>query len=294
VQSMWLARIAWMALAVVPGALSVQRAADGAVPASFEVGRIIAVVLLWLAWAVVAFGMIVLHPLSLAAVRWLSPMIAAQVWWMAWFADDAPAPWARLLAAVCAVVVLLVVVRADFGARHVQAAAYGHERRHLLRPPVAVILPSALVWLVALTLGAMALHAEPSAYTAVAATAGALVAAFGWWRVSVLARRWLVYVPAGIVVHDPLMLRDTFMVRRQDVRALGVADNSPSSDESFDITGTTWGRPVQITLAHLHDVSLSSFGARMTRTLDRVHVRALRIAPTQPSLAVRTDAEGRV
>ena len=286
-QSVWLARIAWMALAVVPGALSVPGASGETQPSSFEIARVSALVLLWLAWAVVAFGMIVLHPLSLAAVRWLSPMVALHVWWMASFANDAPAPWARLLAAVCAVIVLLVVVRADFGARHVQAAAYGHERRHLLRPPVAVILPSALVWLVAMAFGAVALYAEPSVATAVAALASALVAAFGWRRVSVLARRWLVFVPAGIAVHDPLMLRDTFMVRRHEVRAVGVADDAPSSEESFDITGTTWGKPMQITLAHLHDVSLSSFGARMTRTLDRVHVRALRIAPTRTDVALR-------
>ncbi|NCZ86634.1 MAG: hydroxypyruvate isomerase, partial [Actinobacteria bacterium] len=104
------------------------------------------------------------------------------------------------------------MLRADFGARHVQAAAYGHERRHLLRPPVAVMLPSALVWLVAWALGAVALHVEPSIATAIAALASALLAAFGWRRVSVLAQRWLVFVPAGIAVHDPLMLRDTFMV----------------------------------------------------------------------------------
>jgi hypothetical protein len=184
-------------------------------------------------------------------------------------------------------VAVVVMLRADFGARHVQAAAYGHERRHLLRPPVAVMLPSALVWLVAWALGGVALHAEPSVATATAALASALVAAFGWRRVSVLARRWLVFVPAGIAVHDPLMLRDTFMVRRHDVRAVGAADKPPSSDESFDITGTTWGQSVQITLAHLHDVSLTSFGARMTRTLDRVHVRALRIAPTRADFALR-------
>ncbi|NCX31496.1 MAG: hypothetical protein EBX18_03100 [Actinobacteria bacterium] len=256
-QSVWLARVTWLALAVVPGALSLPEYSGEALRASDDVGRASAVVLLWLAWAVVAFGMIVLHPLSLAAVRWLSPMIAIHVWWMALVADDAPEVWARLAAVGCALVVVVVMLRADFGARHVQAAAYGHERRHLLRPPVAVMLPSALVWLVAWALGAVALH------------------------------RWLVFVPAGIAVHDPLMLRDTFMVRRHDVRAVGTADMSPLSDESFDITGTTWGQPVQITLAHLHDVSLSSFGARMTRTLDRVHVRALRIAPTRADVALR-------
>ncbi|NDA00506.1 MAG: hypothetical protein EBY98_02100 [Acidimicrobiia bacterium] len=286
-QSVWLARVTWLALAVVPGALSLPEYSGEALRASDDVGRASAVVLLWLAWAVVAFGMIVLHPLSLAAVRWLSPMIAIHVWWMALVADDAPEVWARLAAVGCALVVVVVMLRADFGARHVQAAAYGHERRHLLRPPVAVMLPSALVWLVAWALGAVALHVEPSIATAIAALASALLAAFGWRRVSVLARRWLVFVPAGIAVHDPLMLRDTFMVRRHDVRAVGLAEQSPSSDESFDITGTTWGQPVQITLAHLHDVSLSSFGARMTRTLDRVHVRVLRIAPTRADVALR-------
>ena len=285
-QSVWLARVTWLALAVVPGALSLPEYPGETLRASDDVGRASAVVLLWLAWAVVAFGMIVLHPLSLAAVRWLSPMIAIHVWWMALVADDAPEVWARLAAVGCALVVVVVMLRADFGARHVQAAAYGHERRHLLRPPVAVMLPSALVWLVAWALGAVALHVEPSIATAIAALASALLAAFGWRRVSVLARRWLVFVPAGIAVHDPLMLRDTFMVRRHDVRAVGTADVSPSSDDSFDITGTTWGQPVQITLAHLHDVSLSSFGARMTRTLDRVHVRVLRIAPTRADVAL--------
>ena len=227
-QSVWLARVTWLALAVVPGALSVPEFSGEALRASDNVGRVSAMVLLWLAWAVVAFGMIVLHPLSLAAVRWLSPMIAIHVWWMALVADDAPEVWARLAAVGCALVVVVVMLRADFGARHVQAAAYGHERRHLLRPPVAVMLPSALVWLVAWALGAVALHVEPSIATAIAALASALLAAFGWRRVSVLAQRWLVFVPAGIAVHDPLMLRDTFMVRRHDVRAVGTASNSCS------------------------------------------------------------------
>ncbi len=288
-QSVWLARISWLALAVVPGALSVPGASGDAMFSADNVAHLAAVALLWLAWAAVAFGLIVLHPLSLAAIRWLSPMVAAHVWWMALFADNASG-LVRLVAALLVAVTLLVSLRAEFGARHVQAAAYGHERRHLLRPPVAVILPSALVWFVAVALAAVVLHTERPAAAVPAAVASIVVAGFGWRRVSVLTRRWLVYVPAGIAVHDPLMLRDTFMVRRHDVRAVGVAADSSSPDESsgesFDITGTTWGQPVQITLAHLHDVSLSAFGARMTRTLDRVHVRALRIAPTRSRAAL--------
>lgn len=290
-QTVWLARVTWLTLALVPGALTVPGSSDGTTFVAGEFARVAALAMVWFAWALVAFAMIVLHPLSLAAVRWLSPMIAAHVWWMALFANDPPALWARLLASLLVGIALFEVLHAEFGAQHVQAAAYGHERRYLLRPPVAVILPSVIVWLVAVALGAVTLHAKPSVATAITALTAALVASFGWLRVSVLARRWLVYVPAGIAVHDPLMLRDTLMVRRHDVRAIGLSDGSATPDDSFDLTGTTWGQSAQITLANLHDVSLSPFGARMTHTLDRVHVRALRIAPTRASMALRAAIE---
>jgi hypothetical protein len=102
-------------------------------------------------------------------------------------------------------------------------------------------------------------------------------------RALVLSRRWLVFVPAGIAVHDPLLLRDTFMVRSHDVRTLHEAK---STTEAFDVTGTTWGTPLELVLSHPHDVSLSPFGARLTRTLDRVHVTALLVAPSRPHAAI--------
>ena len=44
-----------------------------------------------------------------------------------------------------------------------------------------------------------------------------------WWGVRVmhtLARRWLVFVPTGIVIHDPLTLLDPILVRRSQVRVV--------------------------------------------------------------------------
>jgi hypothetical protein len=99
----------------------------------------------------------------------------------------------------------------------------------------------------------------------------------------VLTRRWLVFVPAGIAVHDPLLLRDTFMARGHDVR--GLYQRDPMT-EAFDATGTTWGTSLTLTLSHPHDVSLSPFGARLAGTLDRLHVTALLVSPSRPEAAL--------
>ena len=53
----------------------------------------------------------------------------------------------------------------------------------------------------------------------------------------------------------------------------------------------TWGGNLTLTLSHLHDVSLSPFGARMTGTLDRVHVQSLRVAPSRLASA-RDEVSG--
>ena len=120
---------------------------------------------------------------------------------------SAPMPgaleWAMLVVAVA-------TYSAAYGATHAQAAAYGHERRHLLRPPIAVILPIVVLWLAVAASGATATH-SPSLVVAGVATAIFLaLLTFALRRAVVLARRWLVFVPAGIAVHDPLMLRHNY------------------------------------------------------------------------------------
>jgi hypothetical protein len=56
--------------------------------------------------------------------------------------------------------------------------------------------------------------------------------------------------------------------------------------EAFDTTCVTWGEALELQLDHPHDVSLSQFGARIGRTLDRLHVTALLVAPSRPSRAL--------
>ena len=267
-------RAAWLVLAVIPSALD----SGGSSPLSPWV--------VWTMWAAVALAVLVPHPLSLTTCRFIAPMFVVHLTWMAASAGSL-VQWGSVVGLVLVVAVCIASFMSRFGASHAQAAAYGHERRHLLRPPVSVILPVALLWLITLVTAGIAVHADATLAAGIATAASAALLAFSLQRAVVLARRWLVFVPAGIAVHDPLVLRDTFMVRSHEVRAL---HRAPNDTEAFDLTCATWGVPLEIVLSHPHDVSLSNFGARVSRTLDRLHVTALLVAPTRTAdaLAPRT------
>jgi hypothetical protein len=261
-------RLGWLAAALLPDSL-------------FTSGTsVVASVIVWAAWASVAIGVLVAHPLSLTMVRFVAPLVVVHAG--ASIADGDASAW-RIAGMVAIVASTLVAFSSRYGAPHAQAAAYGHERRHLLRPPVAVLLPLGVLWVVFASCLAVAVRAESAGLATTGAFAGVAVCVFAAHRALVLARRWLVFVPAGIAVHDPLVLRDTFMVRQHDVRGLHPA---PADTQAFDATCTTWGVPLELVLSHPHDVSLSQFGTRVSRTLDRLHVTALLVAPSLPQRAI--------
>jgi len=267
-----LVRAAWLSVALLPGVIDAERAT--------ELSPWIA----WMVWAVVAVAVLVPHPLSLTAVRFFAPLLTLHVaWGIATSGDEFFADGDRNWGPVAGFIVLIAVTAAVFlskyGALHAQAAAYGHEQRFLLRPPVAVLLPLAMLWALVSGAIAVATYSRSLVAAVIALVVGGALTAFSLRRAHVLARRWLVFVPAGIAIHDPLVLRDTFMVRSHDVRGLGPA--TPGT-EAFDTTCTTWGSPLELVLSHPHDVSLSEFGARISKTLDRIHVTSLLVAPTQP------------
>jgi hypothetical protein len=267
-------RAAWLALAVVPDALHVGGASA------------ISAWVVWVAWSLVALSVLLPHPLSLTTARFVASLLLVH---SAWELADArgATSWGAIVGFVIITAVTATLFSSTYGATHAQAAAYGHERRHLLRPPVSVILPVVLLWILVATAAAVAVHATSPIDAAVAAAILVVLLGFSLRRGVVLARRWLVFVPAGIAVHDPLVLRDTFMVRSHDIRAL---QRATDATEAFDATCTTWGDPLELVLSHPHDVSLSQFGARVSRTLDRLHVTSLLVAPSRPNdaLAHRT------
>ncbi len=236
----------------------------------------------WVGWSVVASASIVLHPLSLSVVRIVAPLVAIET---AAHVSGAVRDVATAAAVAAAIVVSF---GAEYGRAHVQAAAYGAERRHLLRPPAAALLVTVVAWLVVAALLVtvnLVDVAESSQWLDVAfRILVAVLAAALTFRATTLARRWFVIVPAGVVIHDPLLLTDSVMIPRRDVVSL-TAD-SASTPGAFDVTGTTWGPTLVVTAREACDVSLTDFGARLTRTGRRLHAGAVRFAPSRPGAAV--------
>ncbi|MGA0064486.1 MAG: hypothetical protein ACO3IV_03495 [Ilumatobacteraceae bacterium] len=236
----------------------------------------------WAGWGAVAIGAIVLHPVSLSVVRVVAPLVAVETILIIGTDRVVSADWRHVAVAGAVAASIVVAFSGDYGRAHVQAAAYGAERRHLLRPPMSVLAVSVVAWLVAAGTLVVASFVDDSRIDAGLQILGALVAAGLAFRAVALARRWFVVVPAGVVLHDPLLLTDSVMIPRRDVTSLAV----DTAGGALDVTGTTWGPTVVVTAREPHDVSLTDFGARLTRTGRRLHAGAVRFAPSRPGAAI--------
>ena len=257
----WLARLAWVLVGVV------------APWSALADGRSTAVSLLlgvsgWTAWTVVLVAVVIPSAVSLTVVRVISPLalVAAVA------AGNVPV----VIVAAAALVLFSVPDTTDC---LVQGGAYGAETRFLLRTPVPYLLPAVLVW--ALFVGSMV--AGPLLVAARAWVPGAAVTAIGIVlavrvprRLHRLSRRWLVIVPAGIVVHDHMVLAETLMVRRSQTRDLSVA---AENGEAADLTGGVMGSRVIIALSTAEKVILTPITMRTLGTGEALHVQMFSVAP---------------
>ena len=105
------------------------------------------------------------------------------------------------------------------------ALAYGDESRFPLRIPPALkysLVPVAVVVVsVGVTTGPLLLADERYILGGIALIIGLPAAAFFARSLHALSRRWLVLVPAGVVVVDPLILLDPTLIRREQVLRIG-------------------------------------------------------------------------
>ena len=92
-------------------------------------------------------------------------------------------------------------------------------------------------------------------------------------------------VPAGIVVHDPVVLADTLMLPRRTVVGVALDDLGAATRTAADLTGPTPGLAVEIRLGEPATAVLAPTQAhRDGRT---VHLTALVVSPTRPGAVVK-------
>ena len=256
----WPIRVLWIAFALAPNGFGI---------------------VAWILWAVVAVGTWIHHPISLTTIRCLAPIV---VFYSAVYALTDSLSSANIAVSTCGIISLMLMFTADYGSAHVQAGAYGNERRFLLRIPAPVVLPTLITWALFATVLVVLENAAQSENYVLGIPLLLALIAMSWKfapQMHRLSRRWLVRVPAGWVVHDDLMLAENLLIRSHNLVAINFA---LADSEALDLSGMTRGIPIQISLREMTDVRLSQLGARLLKTMDVLHVQAFLVATTRTPL----------
>jgi hypothetical protein len=249
----WLVRACWAVLAFSEGpTLSAALVGWSRAP------RTVASVGLWVVWAVVLSASLVLHPIGLTALRMASPAAVVVGVWGAVVGHHLAG-----LAIGTSVAALLLAFAPETGRVFVNGPAYPNERRYPLRVPGALLLgPLYLAWAIAVGApaaggllladrhwiagGIVLLLSLPTAIVLTRALHG-------------LSRRWIVFVPAGIVVHDPMTLADPVLFVRQLIETFGPA---AADTDSLDLTQRSPGLALELILREKVDMTLVRAGRR--------------------------------
>src|SRR4051794_7577475 len=223
---------------------------------------LVAGVLLWIGWGVGLVAVLVPRTVGLTALRIGAPgALAVALWAGVAGGDVGPAEIVAIAwsAATAALVLLLPAVADGF----VDGSAYGSERRFNLRVPASVLVgPAEIAWVavaVGLVAGPMLLAAERWVAGAVAVVLGVPLVWLGVRALHQLARRWVVFVPAGIVLHDPLALGEPLLFPTRTVRRLGPA---PVDGErsATDLSGRALGLVLELELTGPVDIEPTRTG----------------------------------
>lgn len=280
---LWSARGLWALLPVLVG----PSFATGLDERSASVQSLCAIGL-WCAWAVVLGAMFVPTTVTLTVVRIIVPasmLVAVLLTGAGGFDVEDGVALAATTAATA------VCFLPAFGAMCLRGAAYGDEERVALRAPGALLVgPIELSWLVLVVSaasGPLLLAAEQWVAGAAVTVVGVALAVVIGRALHQLARRWLVFVPAGVVVHDPMGLVDPILLRRARVRSFGPA---LADTTATDLTMAAPGLAIEIGV--LDKVELvARVGRRGTRP---AVTTALLVTPTRPGVAVATARRRRV
>jgi hypothetical protein len=91
-----------------------------------------------------------------------------------------------------------------------------------------------------------------------------------------------VLVPAGIVVHDPVVLADTFPLRTRQVAHLRLA---PADTQAADLTGPASGYAIEVATTE----SVTTVFAFTPREPNgrAIHLTAFLVAPSRPGAVLR-------
>ncbi|MEY2425874.1 MAG: hypothetical protein QOI61_1446 [Actinomycetota bacterium] len=270
----WVLRVAWAVLPLAMGPTLSDRLHEWD-----SSTRLAASAMLWVGWALVAIATCVALPACLAVVA--VGVIAAVVIGAVGLAPGA----------LVAVVAASAAANAETVEWFVNGPAYANERRYPLRIPGPIlVLP---VWLaVAATVvgpAAAVMLVAGGDYIpgAVAAVVGGGAAVAGGRALYGLTQRWVVFVPAGLVLHDPMGLADPVLFERKLIESLHAA---PADTDSLDLTGAALGLALEMVLTEKVPMVL----AKGRRNAESGASARLLFTPTRPGRVLHEAAARRI
>ena len=259
--------VAWVVVGVMAPWSSVADGAPGVVASVWG----------WSSWIVVLVSLLVPSAISLTIARNITPLAVV----VAVIAGD---PWAAAAASVA----WLLILSAGVCDALVQGGAYGHELRLVLRTPVPYLAPAIVTWVLYVSAalgGTIALAANQWIAGGVLTSIALVLSLRVPKRLHRLSRRWLVIVPAGIVVHDHMVLSETMMVRSSNVSSITA---TLDAGDAADLTGGVTGARLVVGMREADKVLINDLTARLLgASTGAIHVQSFAIAPRRLSRAIQ-------
>ncbi|MEO7429950.1 MAG: hypothetical protein ABIY48_11285 [Acidimicrobiales bacterium] len=278
------ARSTWALLPLAMGP-ALGSALDGSTRAVALTGAVLA----WAAWAKVLVAVLIPRTVSLTALRITAPAALAVA---NWAAVVGPRGVADVVGVTWAAITVVAAFAPTTGDCFVNGSSYGDERRMPLRAPGSLLLgPLQLTWLVALAApvgGPLLIAAHQWVAGGLLLALGGPAAAFAIRALHGLCRRWVVFVPAGLVLHDLQAMVDPVLFPRSSIRRLGPAP--ADGDGAMDLTQRAFGLALEIELVEATEIA----PRRTDRTVEVEQVQRLLISPTRPGALLGEAARRRV
>lgn len=291
----WPLRVVWLLLPLMVGP-----ALDDALGHASRPVQVVASSGLWGLWVLTLVATLVPTTVTLTAVRILAPgalvAVLAGSFLTGVVKDEEVTGW-YVVSAGWATVVAVTAFLPSTSATFVNGSSYGEEIRLPLRIPGPLLLgPVQGAWLVTLVGGAMGpllLAAKQWVLGGLLVVVGGPAVLWGVRALHTLSRRWTVFVPGGLVVHDPLALVYPVLLRRGTIASLGLA---PADTQALDITGGALGlavearlqRPVPLVLASGSRRRRSKAAGPASSAAEVQQADALLFTPTRPGAFLRT------
>ena len=277
-------RVVWLTLpaCVAPGF-------GAALSTHGEPVRFVAMTLAWAAWVGPLSALLIPRSIGLTALRIVAPAALGLGIWIALDADVSTT--SRMVALLAVLVAALGAFAPATGELLVDGSSYGDEHRVLLRAPLALWFgPIPIAWsiLVGCSVGGPLLLAAEQWIAGVIVTAVAAGGArFLVNRLHQLSRRWLVFVPAGVVIHDPFTLAEPVLLPRRLLRSVGPA---PADNPALDLTAGAPGLALE--LATVEPIVLTP--ARAGEEPTPLGVSSTLVTPTRPGHTLGIARERRL